>query len=269
VELRSLPRRPFVWIVGVVVELARDWIARFIAVQGIDRAMAIGAQAYSALLPLLIVYGSVLPRAGKRSFADTVIDRFDLTGSTAESVRMAFAPAGAVESSVTVLGIVLLVISGLSFTRGMQRLYEGAYGLPTLGMRNSFRGLEWLVVVALAATVRPPLTELFGGGLKVAVALAISVLLWLVTPYLLLGGRLNWRRLLPGAALTAVGMLGVGVWSVIWLPHTLSTSARQYGVIGIGFAMLTYLFAVAVVLVVATTGGAMIADRLARRRGDA
>jgi membrane protein len=59
------------------------------------------------------------------------------------------------------------------------------------------------------------------------------------------------------------------VWSVIWLPHTLSTSARQYGVIGIGFAMLTYLFAVAVVLVVATTGGAMIADRLARRRGDA
>ena len=35
----------------------------------------------------------------------------------------------------------------------------------------------------------------------------------------------------------------------------------QYGVIGIGFAMLTWFVAVAAMLVVATTGGATIADR--------
>ena len=44
--------------------------------------------------------------------------------------------------------------------------------------------------------------------------------------------------------LTAIGMAGVGVWAVIWMPHTLATSARQFGVIGIGFALLTYLVVV-------------------------
>ena len=37
--------------------------------------------------------------------------------------------------------------------------------------------------------------------------------------------------------------------------------------IGIGFAMLTWFVAVAFVLVIATTGGAMIAERLSRRYG--
>jgi hypothetical protein len=57
------------------------------------------------------------------------------------------------------------------------------------------------------------------------------------------------------------------VWAVLWMPHTLATSARQFGVIGIGFALLTYLVVVAAVLVVATTGGALIADRFSAWRG--
>ena len=47
--------------IGVVVRFGRDWFARFIHVQGFDRAMAIAAYGYSALIPLLIVYASVLP----------------------------------------------------------------------------------------------------------------------------------------------------------------------------------------------------------------
>ena len=42
--------------IAALVDLIRDWIGRFVAVQGVDRAMAIGAQAYTALFPLLIVY---------------------------------------------------------------------------------------------------------------------------------------------------------------------------------------------------------------------
>jgi hypothetical protein len=45
----------------------------------VDRAMAIGAQAYTALIPLLIVYASLLPRADNEDFADTMIKEFELT----------------------------------------------------------------------------------------------------------------------------------------------------------------------------------------------
>ena len=260
-----LREHPF-WPVKAVIDLGRDWLERFVAVQGIDRAMAIAAQAYSAFLPLLIVYASVLPRADNASFADVLVKRFELTGAAADSVRQAFAPAGAVQSSVTVLGLVILLVSALSFTRGLQRLYEGAFGLATLGMRNTPRALEWIAFVAIVAALRPPLTGPFSGWLKIAVTLAIASGVWLVTPHLLLGGRIGWRRLVPSALLTAFGMTCVGIWSVIWMPHTLAASARQFGVIGIGFAMLTWFVAAACVLVVATTGGAMVAERLGRRR---
>src|SRR5213592_4884623 len=65
---RSVVRFPF-----AVIELAREWLARFIAVQGFDRAMSISAYAYSALFPLLIVYASVLPRASNKDFSDVLI----------------------------------------------------------------------------------------------------------------------------------------------------------------------------------------------------
>src|SRR4051794_171314 len=136
-----------------MVQFFRDWLERFVAVQGIDRAMAIAAQAYSAFLPLLIVYASLLPRSDNKSFADLLVKRFELSGSAASSVHLAFAPAGAVESSVTTLGIVLLLVSTLAFTRGLQRLYEGAYGLPTLGLRNTLRALLWLSTIAAIVTL--------------------------------------------------------------------------------------------------------------------
>ena len=130
-----------------VIDLFRDWLKRFVEVQGIDRAMAIAAQSYSAFLPLVIVYASMLPRGDTKSFADVLVRRFELSGPTAESVQRAFAPSGAVQSSVTVLSVVLLLVSTLSFTRGLQRLYELAFGLRTLGMRNTPRALFWLAFV--------------------------------------------------------------------------------------------------------------------------
>jgi membrane protein len=261
------PRVPPLVLTSWPIEVARDWVHRFVAVQGVDRAMAIGAQAYTALIPLLIVYAALLPRSDSEDFADAMIKEFELRGSTAASFKRAFAPAGEVESSVTALGVLLLVVSALSFTRGMQRLYEGVYDLDKLGMRNTPRALLWLAVVTVFLAVRPIVLDPLEGWVNVAATLTLSVLLWLLTPYLMLGRRVSWQRLLPGAVLSSIGMAGVGVWSVLWMPHLLASSAGQFGVIGIGFALLTWLIATAGVIVVTTTGGALIADRWSRARG--
>jgi uncharacterized membrane protein YcfT len=66
-----------------VIKFFRDWIERFVAVPGIDRAMAVAAQSYSAFLPLLIVYASTLPRSDNKNFADVICTRFELTGAAA------------------------------------------------------------------------------------------------------------------------------------------------------------------------------------------
>ena len=255
--LRSLRER-VLWPIDAVVDFFREWIRRFFSVQGFDRAMAIGAYAYSALIPAVIVYSAVV--TDETSFGDELIERFKLTGSAADAVRDAFGSSSTVQSSVTWFGILLLIIAALSFARAMQRLYEGAFGLPPLSMRNTNLALLWLLVILLAGALRPMIDK------GPVTGLLFSAALWLATPYLLLGRRVPWSRLVGVSLLSALGMSGVGIYTVIYMPHAISDSAEQYGVFGIGFALLSWLFVSACVLVAAATGGAMITERIERHR---
>jgi membrane protein len=51
------------------------------------------------------------------------------------------------------------------------------------------------------------------------------------------------------------------------MPHTVAASAAQFGVIGIAFALLSWLVGAGMVLVFAAAGGATIEEHLRRRRG--
>jgi membrane protein len=258
--------RLFDVVVGGPGRFIRDWMRRFVGIQGVDRATALGGQAFTALFPILIVYATVVPGRDSRDFAESVIDRFNLAGAAAASVRRAFAPAGTVEDSVTALGVVLLIVSALSFTRALQRVYESAQGLPPLGVRSTPYGLAWLAFIGLELMVRPVLVDAFGTVWSLVVALALNAVVWLVTPYLLLARRLAPRRLAPTSLLTTFGVTCVGVAAIIGMPETVEASAEQFGVIGVAFALLTWLIGSGFAIVIAAAGGAVIDDRLERRR---
>jgi membrane protein len=70
-----------------------------------------------------------------------------------------------------------------------------------------------------------------------------------------LGRRLPWRRLVLQASLTAVGLVALGIWSAIYMPRAIESSASAYGAIGVAFAMLTWLWGYGIVLVVAAVYG--------------
>ena len=256
--LRTLRERAL-WPVESFVGFFREWIRRFFDVQGFDRAMAIGAYAYSALIPAVIVYSAAV--SSEKSFADTLIKKFELTGSAADAVRDAFgASASTAQSSITWFGLLLLIIAALSFARAMQRLYEGAFGLPPLSMRNTNWALLWLLILLVVAAVRPLLDR------GPVTGLILSAAVWLATPYLLLGRRVHWSRLVSVSLLSALGMSGVGIYTVIYMPHAIGDASEQYGVFGIGFALLSWLFVSACVLVAAATGGALITERIEHHR---
>jgi membrane protein len=51
-----------------------------LALQGIDRAMALAAQAFTALIPLLLVVSAVAPSDRRDLVSDAVIRKFQLAG---------------------------------------------------------------------------------------------------------------------------------------------------------------------------------------------
>jgi membrane protein len=242
--------------------LGRAWASRFIEVQGIDRAMALAAQAFSALIPLLIVVTALVPRDDELDFADGVIEQFELAGPAAASFREAFSSTASVQEGISLFGVVLTLVSALAFSRGLQRLYEGAYRLPSRGIRGSGSGLAWLGLLAAYTGLRPVVAGLFETATpQLVVSVALATLVWTATPYVLLGQRLALRTLLPGALMAATGLVVLVIGSAIWLPQAISSAAEQFGLIGVGFALLSWLVVAGVVLVAAATGGAVAAER--------
>jgi len=255
--------RPVAW----VTDAFSAWLERFFAVQAVDRAVAIGAQAFSALFPLLIVYSAVAPRSEASDFAQRIIGWLRLSGASAQSVREALAPPSGVTQSITALGLLLTIVSALSLARTLQRLYERCYDLPAAGVRGTPWHLLWILLVPVYISLRPVVSDIAGGWWHLAASLGLGLFMWLLTPYVLLAKRLEWQALLPTAILTAIAMTALSAVSVIYLPHSITSSAEQFGTIGVAFALLGWLVVMGFVLAGSATAGSVVADHV-RGRSD-
>ena len=231
-------------------------MAGLLEFQALDRAMAIAAQAFTALIPLLILVGAVSPVGQQDVVADALIGRFRLGGNASAAVRQVFDhPAGA---STGLLSVVLLVFSGVSLTRRLQRMYQQAWELPpNNGLRNSLNamlGLATLVTeIALLYFVRSLVRPLpTGWVLGAPLSVVGAVLLWTTIPWLLLDRRLRWSRLLPAGVLTAACTAVYGVATTVYMPRLLETYSLRYGLFGVTLALVGWLLAIAVIVVAAT-----------------
>jgi membrane protein len=266
----DLQKEPFAWLSRPIagrtlparaVELVRASVDRLVHIQFVDRAIALGSLAFTALVPLLVIVGAYAP--GSDGIAATLIERFELSGSTADLVEQVFVPkANSTQGAISVFGVLLLFGSALSFTRGLQRLYELAWRLQPRGWFGTVAGLKWLGVIVVWFTVfgaaRSWLLDHTGPLISLMIALGFGALLWLFTPSMLLAGRVPWRRLVPTALLTSVGMTALSIGSVIYMPGAIAESADRYGSIGIAIAIVSWLVGVGFVLVCCGGVGAVL-----------
>lgn len=84
--------------------------------------------------------------------------------------------------------------------------------------------------------------------------------LWLGTPLILLRG-VAWRKLVPGATVTAVLVSLAGVASAVYVPILMTRAAERYGLIGIALALQSWLVVMAFVVVTGAVVGANASRR--------
>ena len=231
-------------------------VGSFMTLQGIDRATTIAAQAFTALIPMLILASGLSPADDPDLVSGVLIRKFHLGGSAADAVRELFShPAGA---STGVFSVVLLVFAGVSLARRLQRVYQDAWQLPPRkGVRGSLNAALALAVLLLeigllivARTVMgtAPSGWLIGGTASVAG----SLLLWTTVPWLLLDRRISWRRLLPTGALTAVCTGVYAVATTIYMPRLMTTYSLRYGLFGVTLALIGWLLCISLIVVAAS-----------------
>jgi membrane protein len=253
----------------------RTWVAKTLLgrllervgeLNPVERGLALGSKLFTTVVPLSILTSAAL--SNTNGVANRLIVGFGLTGAGADGVRTLFeVPSGQVTSGISVIGVLVLCYSFLSFARALQRVYENAWHLPALRSRGVAWGALWMLAFAVYFSLSTPLANLlYNHGLRVGgtiVTLLFGSLLWLVTPFILLGRRVPLRVLVPGGVASAILLSLFNLGSHAYLPHSLSQDVHRYGLVGVTFSILTWLFAFCLTLIVAAACGAVLGERRA------
>lgn len=247
-----------------IVHFVGESIRRYSAIDGYDRGLALATQAFVAVVPLLVLIEGRQP-AG-RSNGSWLVDWLGLDEDTANAVRALFAHPSEPTNSVTLIGLAILVVSVLGFARTLQRTFEAAWELPRSGFRGYWPGLLGsaafvgeVIGLALLAHVLEPLP--ISTVLITVLWAAVGALAWWPVQRLLVGGRVAWRDLVPGAALTGLAQASAMSLSWLYLKPALTSQARRYGEIGVAATLVTVLIALGVLLVAGAVLGPVLAGR--------
>jgi membrane protein len=225
------------------------------ATNGRDRAFVLAGQAFTTVIPLLIVVGAAARHNGSSVVADRLDRRFHLGGTSAQALRALFERPPGATGAVTVASVVVMLFSLISLAHSLQRTFEAAWSLPSAGVRGTLHGLSGLgllltsvlLLSVIVAMVRPLPA---GTVIATAVRTLVAAATWLVLQDLLLSRRIGIRRLVPGALVAGVGQTLISVYSGISMSHVIEHNAERYGVIGVTFALLSWLILIGLSFVV-------------------
>lgn len=228
-----------------------------------SRSLGFAALGFLTLVPLLIIVSSADPGHG-RGFAQWLGEGLGVSKAARLQVEQLFTRPGQALRTTTAFGIAALAVFGLSFGAAVQTGYEKVWGLPSARWWARWRHVVWLSVLTgylyVSATTtlrREPLA-----GVAVASLSAVLLLWW--SQRLLLGGRIRWRALLPGAVATVIGLIGLRVFSRLVFSPLIATNVVTFGPVGTVLVIQSWLVGVGVVVFGGALVGRMLYEELPR-----
>ena len=227
-------------------------------VELMHRAMGFAALGLVTLAPLLIVVAAAAP-IQERGFALWIVDGMGLSGRPADSVQDLFAAPRKVLSTTSVLSVVLLALFGVTFAGSVQTGYEKVWDLPAGRWHTVWRRVVWLVALTAYLFAEAQSGAVLGSGTlrswgRIALSALLGLLFFWWGQRFLLGGRVPWRALLPGAVATVAGLVGLRLFSSQVFSPLIVSNAVSYGSVGTVLIVTSWLIGVGFVVF----GGALV-----------
>ncbi|MFD6180515.1 YhjD/YihY/BrkB family envelope integrity protein [Streptomyces goshikiensis] len=221
------------------------------------RAMGFAALGFLTLVPLLVVVAAAAPGSGS-GFGRWLGQALGVTEASRARVEMLFGEADQALERTTAFGLAALTVFGLTFGSAVQTGYEKVWDLPTARWHTMWRHVVWLALLVcylgLLVEIPAPSNDGVGTALGTTGDLLGTCLFFWGSQRLLLGGRVRWRALLPGAVATSVGLLGLRLFSQLVFSPLIASNAVTYGPFGTLLVVQSWLVGVGFV----TYGGALV-----------
>lgn len=241
---------------------------RYRAVDGPLQSALLALYVLIAVIPALLVIEEYLdPHPG--ALAHQLVHHYGLNAPTAALLHGVLSDTRAHELGSVLLAMAGALFCGLGFGRVLQLVHARAWRitLPGRGADHAVYATVLLGIYGLILLLLVQLNELKGSprwvGLTLAVgwiALLVGFFVW--APWLLTHKQIARRDLLPGAAVTAVGLVALMVVSRFVMQYWVDFYAADYGGLGVILAMYFWFALSSAVIVMA----ASLAPALAQRR---
>jgi uncharacterized BrkB/YihY/UPF0761 family membrane protein len=248
--------------IGVAVEVVR----RDLDVAGTLLAGALAFRIFIWLLPCCLLLTALVGFSSATTRTPDELTRdLGMSPLTANLLGQVGAQAEHGRYVTALLGLVLLVWAGLALGRVLDRIYHRVWRLraqrgpkSVLARLARYNAALLLAIlgnlaetVVVAATGRSP-------ALVSLPSLAFYVLIGIVL--LSPGWPPAWRTAWPGALLIAVGLEGLHLVAVLYLPGKLARASELYGALGVAASVLVWLALIARLMVFGQVLNAVLAD---------
>ncbi|MFF7043972.1 ribonuclease BN [Streptomyces massasporeus] len=229
----------------------------------VEGSVRLAAQAFLTALPLLMTVAAFAPDWMQDLLADSLRAVLGMSGDTLDELRRVFSATGTTRNTAGAVSAVVTLLSATAFSRALQAVCERCWHLPRAPLRTAvWRWLLWLVVWLACLLLQAPVRNAFGAGAVPGVLLSVlsATLLWWWSQHLLLGGRIGWRSLLPGALLAGSGTVLLSLAARVLVPTAMERSLDEFGPLGPVFTFLSWLIAVFLVAVSGLALGEYVAS---------
>ncbi|GGU34376.1 YhjD/YihY/BrkB family envelope integrity protein [Nocardioides albus] len=238
------------------VPLLQRLIREVLRIEFLDRCMLIAAQALLAMVPMLVVIAAFLPHLT----ASALQQISEVTGVGDEAVRQVTGEVDLdqVRSETGAIGLTITIVSATSFGRAVQRVFERVWEQEHVGgLRGARRCLFWVVLWLTCLGALNAVVGLLtdpGNPIRPVLQTLGAIAIWWGSSWVLLFGRVEWRRLLLGAVLTGIVQVIYGAGSAWVMPPYVESNAEQFGMLGVILSLSTWLIGFAGIVV----GGALL-----------
>ncbi|WP_354641973.1 YhjD/YihY/BrkB family envelope integrity protein [Kitasatospora camelliae] len=252
------------------VPLVGRALRQIVRVNLLDSATRLAAQAFLSALPALLAVAVFAPAAIRDGVVSSMRDQLGITGEAQKTFQqMMSAEHTDVTQSFGAVGVVVTLLSATTLSRALQRVCERCWEIPKAGTRvAAWRWLVWLLVWLVFLVLQVPVRKGFGLGVWIGypLLLVFATLLWWWTQHLLLGSRVRWYPLLPGAVLCGGGQVLLTVAALVYLPGAVSRSVAKFGPYGVVFTSLSWLIVLFTAMTLGIALGRVVSEESAAAR---
>jgi uncharacterized BrkB/YihY/UPF0761 family membrane protein len=240
---------------------------RYRAVEGPLQTALLSLYILVAVLPAVLVMEEYLD-PHPNSLANSLVHHYRLNASTSELVHNVLGEGRSHELGSALIAIVSALVFGIGFGHVLQLVHARAWQLDLeigvsdqLGYGAVLAGLYGLLMLLLVQ-----LNEFHPSSVVVKVLLGLGwvgflMLFFVVAPWLLTHKQVSPRDLLPGAALTAFGLVALMVASRFFMQFWVDLYARDYGGLGVVLAIYFWIAFSSAVIVWAASLSPALAER--------